>query len=82
MRIVRWNICAVLMALSALLSIGSAWAEDLSAPNLSIKLDDARPLDTGAAPQSLEDIPFRTSDKPMVASLINEVRRLNCVRAQ
>src|SRR5437016_2215209 len=27
-------------------------------------------------------IPFRTSDKPMVDSLINEVRRLNCVRAQ
>jgi hypothetical protein len=52
MRTVRRNICAVLMALSTLASTDSARAEDLSAPNLSIKLDDARPLDTGAAPQS------------------------------
>ena len=51
MRTARRNICAVLMALSTHASIGSARAEDLSAPNLSIKLDDARPLDTGAAPQ-------------------------------
>ena len=55
MRTVRRNICAVLTALSTLASIGSARADDLSAPNLSIKLDDARPLDTGTAPQSPED---------------------------
>ena len=43
MRTALWN-SAVLMALSTLASIGSSRAEDLSAPNLSIKLDDRSPV--------------------------------------
>src|SRR5436190_19212956 len=35
-----------------------------------------------APPRGPVLITFRTSARPMVASLINEVRRLNCVRAQ
>ena len=62
MRTVRRNICAVLMALSTLASIGSSRAEDLSAPNLSIKLDDAHPWDTRAAPQSLQDDAAKVTD--------------------
>jgi hypothetical protein len=72
MRTVRRNICAVLMALSAFASISSPRAEDLSAPNLSIKLDEARPSDTGEAPQSREDDASKVTDLEAMRAAVEQ----------